>query len=112
MGFLHTLKDKGLSFGAEIFLKKKLEDYGEMLNFNIDTAEKKINLTIDLKGEEKPLEVKVNKFEVLNKNGDTFIIVKDAETSKEWMTVLVKQYFLNKEIKVPGKMEPLLKVIL
>ncbi len=88
------------------FIKKQLSDIidGD-LNFDLDTKEKSASLEIKLIGEEDPIEVSVEKYEILfdkkSYEGTYFIKAKKLSCSKEWMEGLLNRFVKNQKIPIP-----------
>lgn len=81
----HALRDEPI----RLWLNLKLERYGKMLKLEIDSKRKTISLEILPKGEDKPIQVKIGRYEVIE--GETGgLKLGDIQTSREWMTELIK----------------------
>lgn len=102
MGFLTKIKDKTTSFIGSIVLKKKLERYGKMLDFKIDSQKKQIYVSVSLKGEAQPLEVLVNKYSFAKEGPDDYIVIENVSISKEWMNLLAADFLTMKKFKLPA----------
>jgi hypothetical protein len=102
MSVFSKIKDGITTFAGSIILKKKLERYGTMMDFKIDSENKKIFLKISLKGEAKPLDITVNRYALVKQGNEEFIVIEDVTISKEWMNLLAADLLNKKEFKLPG----------
>ena len=87
---IKKLKDKGSSYLFKKFVNSRIKDYGEMLNFQIDSQNKNISLDVLLKGEKENINIKIEKYEVVRNDDTSYIIFKDIKASREWIDVLIK----------------------
>jgi hypothetical protein len=109
MELLNSIKDSFTSFLGEKYLFSQLEKYGKMHNFKIDSKNKKINLNITLKGEKEPLEINIDKYEIINKNSSDYFKISEISTTKKWMNILAEDFIKEKEIIIPKKYSYILK---
>jgi len=113
-GRLLNLKDKGVSLAAKtainVYLQK--EGYGEMLKLNLDSQNKKLDAEIMLKGEKEPLSVSIDRYEIIDRDGETFIKLSGIETSREWINILVASEVEGKEFKIPSQYKDKLSMII
>ncbi len=82
-----------------------------MLNLNIDPKSKSINIEVLLKGEDKPLEVSVNDYKLTSKD-KSFIKIGEVETSKPWLNIILDEFVVGGEVKLPPKVAKLLKIVM
>jgi hypothetical protein len=95
------LKDEAISFAATLVLKKKIERYGTMMDFKIDSSAKKVYLKVNLKGEASPLEVIIERYSLVKKEDGNYIVIDGVSISKEWMNLLAADLIKKKEVKLP-----------
>jgi|GEM_PF-753088 len=101
MGILSKIKDDVTSFTGATILKKTIERYGTMLDFKIDSEDKKIYFKVALKGEQEPLEIIIHQYSLIKKDNNDYIIFNDISISKEWLQLLASDLLKNKELKLP-----------
>lgn len=112
MGLLNSIKDTASSFIGEKILINQLEKYGRVNDFKIDSKNKKFKLNITLKGETDPLEILIDKYEIINQNDYDILKISKISTSKEWMNILIEEMIKEKEIKIPGKYSKILALFI
>ncbi len=112
MSFLNRLKGQAVSLAARQFLNNYLEKYGSMLNFSVQPETKTIYAEILLKGEESPIKLTLSGYEISGSVDKPVLRVAKTEASREWMAVLLREFFEGKPIDLPPKAAPLLKLLL
>lgn len=72
-----------------------------MTTLQIDSANKKATLDLELKGETQPLRVTIDCYELTTLGEKTFLEIKELTTSREWINILAKEFFKGKKFEVP-----------
>lgn len=83
------IKNAGLSKLALVYANKEIKEYGEMVDLRIDSKNKNIELEILLKGEKENIIVKVDRYEVIQKDDSSYIKFNNISASREWIEVLI-----------------------
>lgn len=105
------VKDKGVSVAVKKAINYKIKEFGEILNFNLDSKTKTIELEIMLEDEHEPLHVKVNSYSINEEDGIYFLVAKDIETSRAWINTMASQYLSGQKFKIPAEYAKMLKVV-
>ena len=105
------MKDAALSKGAKIAINTQIKEYGEMLKFNLDSNSKSIEMEVMLEGEKEPLEVKIDRYEITEADGEHQIIVHGVTTSRAWINTVASSYLEGKRFDIPAEYAKILKVI-
>jgi len=79
-----------------------------MTTLQIDSANKKATLDLELKGETLPLHVTVDRYELTTLEDKTFLEIKELTTSREWINVLAGEFLKGKKFEVPEMMKAVL----
>lgn len=111
-GLFKVAKDAGASRLAEHAIQKQIEEYGDMLDLKINSQDKSIEVELLLKGEQHPMKVKIDKYELVDGPETDFIIVHKATASREWMDTLLQNFLIGKSIPIPHKQSRLLRLAL
>ncbi len=82
-----------------------------MLNLNLDSKNKKINLEAMLIGENEPITINIGEYKIIQENNKFYIQIDDISTSKAWLNVVVTETLNGQKLELPGKIAKLLKVI-
>lgn len=75
---------------AFIAAAKYLPPYGEMTSFHIDPTNKKITVSLDLRGEQSPIDAEVG-YDLHEDSGKLSFRITDVKTSREWLTELANE---------------------
>src|SRR5688572_33500235 len=98
-GAINSVKDTGASTAIQSWLARELADYGEVLDFKIDTAAKKGELHVHLKGEHEKLTVHLDGWQIISEGGSDYVIVKNARASREWVNAVLRNFLIGKKHK-------------
>lgn len=102
MGFFSDSKDRMVEAVALPMLNNAwLKPIGQATSLKLDSSNKTAEIVLELKGENTPLQLDVQDYEILREPGGTFIIIKAVSTSREWMTALARQYLVGRRLPVP-----------
>ena len=102
---IHRAKGKAIDAAARLWLQQKLKRFGTMTSLHIDSKQKTIRLELELKGESTPITVEVDGYELVQQNDETFLRLKNVSTSREWMTVLMREFLPGQQFKVPNALK-------
>ena len=104
---LNNAKDRLLASGAKGRLNKLIERYGTLLDLQLNTIDRSLFLTVHLKGEQTPVEIHLHEYTLSIVDGK-FILIFDGqniETSREWLTALIRDRVGENRLAVPDKLE-------
>jgi hypothetical protein len=106
------MKDKAVSKGAKAAINTQIKEYGEMLKFNLNSADKSIEVEVMLEGEKEPLSVKVDRYEMIQENGKYYVKIYGVQTSRAWINTVASTYLEGKAFEIPAEYAKLLKVVM
>ena len=116
MSLLKNLLDKtkgqAISLAGKQFLSVYLAKYGTMLNFSVHPDSKKIYAEILLKGEDTPIKLNLDGYEISGPADKPTLRVAKVSASREWLEVVLREFVEGKPIELPPKAAPLLKLLL
>jgi len=102
-----SLKNYGMKKTVQIYIG----EVGQVLDFKYDSEDKRIFISMDLKGESEPLEIEITDFQMITKDDFDYLIFDKIETSKPWLDFIIKEFVKNKEIKMNSKMKLLFQIL-
>jgi len=70
---------------------KLIKEFGVMTSIFIDSKSKSIAIELDLKGEDRPVSIKINGYVVEPKGDGSLVKIGDISFSREWMDVIFKK---------------------
>lgn len=88
-----------------------LQPYGSLKRLKLDTTNRSVETEMELKGETQPVNIHVQEYELREKGGRTFIVIKRITTSREWLTTLARDFAVGHEFEVPASVQKFLPMI-
>jgi hypothetical protein len=102
MGFFSDSKDRMIEAVALPMLNNVwLKSFGQATSLKLDSTKKSAEIVLELKGEQTPLTIHVQEYEVLREPNGTFVVIKAVTTSREWMTGMAREYLVGRRLAVP-----------
>ena len=89
------------SKSTKVAINVLIKKYGEMLDFKIDHKTRVISASILLKGEDKPVDIDIQKYKIVKEKPYAHIVIESMDCNKEWLNALAKQFIIKKPIKIP-----------
>src|SRR3954471_4877957 len=111
-GAITQVKDSGASVAIERWLSKELADYGELLDFKLNSRDKTVEVHVLLKGEKEALTVHIDEYELVSSGNSDFIVIKRAKASREWVDTVLRKFLINKKHKIPQQYSGMVKIVL
>ncbi|WP_292658139.1 hypothetical protein [Nitratifractor sp.] len=109
---IRNLKDKTLSRGLALALDKRIRQYGRILDLQLDSRNKRLELEILLKGEVEPLRVRIENYEVREEAGHWYLLAKELKSSREWIDILAREYLSQRPIEIPERYAKMLRMVI
>ena len=91
--------------------RKFVSKYGAC-DIKLDSHERKIEFQVLLKGELAPIEVLINRYDIVSEGESSYVIFHDITVSREWMRILAEDHLCGKKFEIPHKYARLLDVII
>ncbi len=98
---MSSIKDNLLRMGLKPIINSYISDFGNVIDLDLDSKRKQLNLMIELTGEETPLEVRILKYEIEKEGDNNYLVVKDIDFSREWINIVLKKYGHDMRFPVP-----------
>lgn len=108
---LHRSKDATLAFAVRLATNAKLRSIGEMTELSIDTKTKRIHVRLELLGEKEPVDVEILRYTIKQKDETTYITIEEATSSREWLTVALREFVVGQDLAIPAKAGVVLKLL-
>jgi hypothetical protein len=108
---LHRSKDATLAFTARFAINAKLRSIGEMTELSIDTKKKRVRVRLELLGEQEPIDVDILRYSLKEKGGTTHITIGEVSSSREWLTVALREFVVGRDLAIPAKAGAILKLL-
>jgi hypothetical protein len=104
---LDSAKDRLLAKGAKAHFNKLIGRYGTVLDLQLNTVDRSLSCTLLLKGEETPVEIHVHEYSLSTAEGKSVVLIDGGkiDTSREWLTELIRDQVGQKRLVVPDNLE-------
>ena len=111
-GWFQDQKDLGLSFVIEKLLRSKIEGYGRLQEFALNSRDRTAQVILLLQGEAEPLKLEIQEYELHDDPAGSYVTVNRLTTSKAWMTRLLEDFFVGRRLPIPEKYANIAKMLL
>ncbi|MBN2429659.1 MAG: hypothetical protein JXK94_15095 [Deltaproteobacteria bacterium] len=108
---LNPIKDKVISTALKKVFNSKFARIGEILNVDFNSSSKSLSARLALKGEEKPLDIYLENYRILEDGGRCLLSVDKVRTSKEWLNQLFSIHLKKQKLELPGHLAPIIRMI-
>jgi hypothetical protein len=108
---LHHSKDAAAAFTARITINTKLRSIGQMTELSIDTQNKRVRVRLELLGENEPIDVEILRYCLKEKGENTCITIEEVSSSREWLTVALREFVVGQDLAIPAKAAAVLKLL-
>ncbi len=98
---LKKLKDRALSQGARAAFNRFFERYGRLHDLELDTDNKRIDLTITLSGETDPLHLRIGRYRLSREDGGYRLYLYDIQSSRPWAQALAEDFLQGRALPIP-----------
>jgi hypothetical protein len=104
---LNNAKDRLLATGARARLNKLIERYGTLVDLQLNTVDRSLSLTLLLKGEGTPIEIRVHEYTLFTEDGQSVLVIDGSkiDTSREWLTALIRDRVVEKRLVIPENLQ-------
>ena len=82
-----------------------------MTELSIDTKKKRIRVRLELVGEKEPIDVEILRYSLKGKGETAHITIEEATSSREWLTVALREFVVGQDLPVPAKAAAVLKFL-
>jgi hypothetical protein len=100
-----------LAFTARVAINTKLRSIGQMTELSIDTKNKRVRVCLELLGEKEPIDVEILRYSLKEKGETSYIIIEEVISSREWLTVALREFIVGQDLAIPAKAGAVLKLL-
>jgi hypothetical protein len=110
---LNNAKDRLLATGAKAHVNKLIERYGTLVDLQLNTVYRSLSLTLLLKGEGTPIEIRVHEYTLLTTDGKSVLVIDGSkiDTSREWLTALIRDRVVEKRLVIPENLQWVIQLV-
>jgi hypothetical protein len=77
----------------------------------IDTKNKRVHARLELLGEKEPIDIEILRYSLKEKGEATHITIEEATSSREWLTVTLREFIVGQDLTIPAKAGVVLKLL-
>jgi hypothetical protein len=104
-------KDAALAFTVRRLVNSRLEGIGSVTDLSLNTAERRIRLRLELRGEPAAIDLDVRDYRIEQGEGGDWLTIGDAVASREWLTAALQQYVVGQRFPIPAKAAGALRML-
>jgi predicted AAA+ superfamily ATPase len=82
-----------------------------MTELSIDTKNKKVRVRLELLGETEPIDVDILRYSLKEKDETTYITIDEVTSSREWLTIALREFVVGQDLAIPAKAGAILKLL-
>ena len=100
-----------MGFTARLAINTKLRSIGQMTELSIDTKNKRVCVRLELLGEKELIDVEILRYSLKEKGETTYITIEEVTSSREWLTVALREFVVGQDLALPAKAGVVLKLL-
>src|SRR3954451_2350024 len=106
---MSRLKDIALEKSLVLLLRPKLQRYGELRQFSLDTTARAFTAEVRLRGDPVPLIISQAHYRVEQNGNQAMLVIHDLKVSKEWAQNVIDDHLPEISLKIPDFIRPLIE---
>jgi hypothetical protein len=95
-------KDLMTSKAAKAFVNDKIKNYGKVDQLEIDSKRHRIDVVCQLNGEVSPIGVTIERYQVEQRGGKTYLEVLDSSATRPWMQAAMRDHLHGRKFELPS----------
>jgi hypothetical protein len=95
-------KDAMASRAAQAYVNGRISRYGQLTDFRIDSARRRMEATCALHGEPQPITVTIERYTIHETGGQKFIEIQSCRCVRPWLQHLLEDYVQGRRIELPA----------
>ena len=95
-------KDKLTSSAAKSYVNDLIKSYGRLEELTIDSRARRIELRCRLDGEQEPIGVCIDEYQLERQDGKVFARVVACSASRPWLQSAIRTHVLGRPFEVPS----------
>jgi hypothetical protein len=106
--FARDMKDSALALSLKKFLNERFQDYGEVLECDIDSKKNRLVIRAQMRGETAPITAAIERYSIEDGDEGKVFVAHSFSSSRDWITRLLTRLFAGKRYKLPATVSILL----
>lgn len=95
-------KDLMSSKAAKAYANNLIGRYGSVDDLTIDSKRQRIEVMVRLNGEASPIGVTIEKYELQQAGGKTFLAVADSSSTRPWLQAVMRDHLHGRRFELPS----------
>jgi hypothetical protein len=83
-----------------------------MTELSIDTKARRVRVRLELLGEKEPIDVEILRYSLKEKDETSYLIIEEVTSSREWLTVALREFIVGQDLAIPAKAGAVLKLLM
>ena len=97
-------KDMMTSKAAKTYVNDLIKTYWRVDELSVDSKRRRIDMRCQLSGEVSPIGVTIEKYQLEQRDGKTYLEVLDSSATRPWMQAAMRAHLHGRKIAVPSWM--------
>ncbi len=106
--FARGAKDTVIAMSLKALVNDKFGQYGDITDCSVDTKNNKVVVQALLKGERERVTINLDRYEIEREGEVSYIVLKRFSSSREWLTMMLNRFLMEKRYKLPAAVNKLL----
>src|SRR5687768_1826635 len=95
-------KDMLTSKAAKTYVNDLIKTYGRVDELSVDSKRRRIDMRCQLTGEISPIGVTIEKYQLEQRDGKTYLEVLDSSATRPWMQAAMRVHLHGRKFPVPS----------
>jgi hypothetical protein len=95
-------KDLMSSKAAKAYANNLIARYGAVDELTIDSKRQRIDVSVRLNGEVSPVGVTIEKYQIQQDAGKTYLSVVDSSSTRPWLQAVMRDHLHGRRFELPG----------
>lgn len=95
-------KDLMTSKAAKAYANNLIGRYGSVDDLAIDSRRNRIEVVVQLNGEVSPIGVTIEKYQLQQESGKTFLEVLDSSCTRPWLQAVMRDHLHGRRFELPS----------
>jgi hypothetical protein len=95
-------KDIMTSKAAKTYVNDLIKTYGRVDELSLDSKRRRIDMRCQLAGEVSPIGVTIEKYQLEQRDGKTYLEVLDSSATRPWMQAAMRAHLHGRKIPLPS----------
>ncbi|HPC46413.1 MAG TPA: hypothetical protein PLW83_00090 [Deltaproteobacteria bacterium] len=109
LDFLKDCKDSAVAETIARLASSRIGRYGTIQSVDIDSATRRLRVSLMLDGEREPIAVEAERYEIVTDGGLHYLVLHGVTASRPWAQALLEDLLAGRRIRLPGALAYALK---